>query len=128
MQLKKMFMCLFAACMVASCTNDDFATNDVANDEGKCFLKFKVKSFGMSEDMQTRATLVPCNNSPYDFDFEEGDLFGVCSLDGTFNAAYPIASVVRDEGGDKVVSLDISRFLYNLRGKECVAYYPLCMC
>lgn len=122
---KKVFMGIFAAFMLASCSNDEFVANEAANvQREKCTLRFKVKPFTVNDGIETRASIGGIsNNKSFLVDFESGDLFGVCALDGSFNAPYPCSSIV-DEDDAQTVILDAGQLHSMLWNKVCVAYYP----
>ena len=96
MLLKKMFVGMLAAFMLASCSNDEFVGNEAANVQNeKCTLRFKVKPFVVNDYAETRAFMTGVgNNKQFGVDFESGDRFGVCALDGSFNAPYSCSSIV----------------------------------
>ena len=121
-----MVVCMFAAFMVASCSNDELKDNDVSNvQREKCTLSFRVKPFVLDNDVETRSYFDFRQNKICDFYFESDDQFGICALDGSFNAPYPCTSVVEDDDeGDQVITLDAAPLHSMLRNKECIAYYP----
>lgn len=126
MKFRKMVVCMFAAFMVASCSNDELKDNDVSNvQREKCTLSFRVKPFVLDNDVETRSYFDFRQNKICDFYFESDDQFGICALDGSFNAPYPCTSVVEDDDeGDQVITLDAAPLHSMLRNKECIAYYP----
>ncbi|MBP5478821.1 MAG: hypothetical protein J6Y15_05610 [Bacteroidaceae bacterium] len=128
MFLKKLFFGVLAAFMVASCSNDDFADKEAANVQcEKCILRVKVKPFLVNDnDAETRAWVgISKNNKKFFFDFDTGDKFGVCALDGSFNAPYSCLGTMEcDEDDNEYLMIDASQLHELLRNKECVAYYP----
>lgn len=129
MQFKKVFMYVFAACMVASCTNDLDFEEVRPEQDGDLEFTVEIEPYVKDSGARTRGYFVELddldNGDDFDFKFEKNDKFGICSVDGEVNLPLLVKANKKFSAGTEVkLSMDDEEKGKLIEGRKYVLYYP----
>ena len=129
MQLKKVFMYVFAACMVASCTNDLDFEEVRPEQDGDLEFTVEIEPYVNDSGARTRGYFVELddldNEDDFEFKFEKNDKFGICSVDGEVNLPLLVKANKKFSAGTEVkLSMDDEVKGKLIEGRKYVLYYP----